>query len=167
MIHLPNLLELRSICEKWQIQYLHSSQQRITSKKTAPYELLIKGNIDYRPCLQTLQKWLKLKAKLHLGQWIQALSDDTNLHFTNITIRGQKSRWGSCSKQKNINLNYKLLFLPAKLVEHVLLHELCHTKQLNHSQQFWKLFANFDVQYKENRKLLRKADQYIPGWFRN
>lgn len=58
-----------------------------------------------------------------------------------ITIKNQKTRWGSCSKKRNLNFNYKILFLPAKMRDYIMIHELCHLKEFNHTNKFWKLVA--------------------------
>jgi predicted metal-dependent hydrolase len=155
-------LELRAIHETWQIVHEKSSQTRTTIKKIAPYQLLIKGPSTNRS--RAIENWLKKKANRHIGQWLQAISEDINIPFAKLCIRGQKARWGSCSENKDINLNYKLLFLPAYLVEHVLIHELCHTKELNHSKKFWQLMSNHNKNYRKYRKLLHQANQYLPQW---
>lgn len=155
-------IELRAIHETWEIIYEKSNQHRISIKKIAPYQLLIKAPTKKKRA--AIENWLKKKAKRHLGSWLQAISEDLNIGYKNLSIRGQRTRWGSCSEYGEINLNYKLLFLPANLVEHVLTHELCHTKELNHSKQFWQLVANYDKNYRTHRKLLHNANQYLPGW---
>lgn len=153
-------VELRAICETWEIAY-EKSDQRTSIKKVAPYKLLIKSRAKKRA---TLENWLKKKARRHLSKWLQAISEDLNITYKNLSIRGQRTRWGSCSEDKEINLNYKLLFLPHNLVEHVLTHELCHIKELNHSKKFWQLVGSIDKNYKTHRKSLHLANQYLPKW---
>jgi predicted metal-dependent hydrolase len=154
-------VELRAICETWEIVH-EKSDQRTSVKKIAPYKLLIKSPRAKKRT--SLENWLKKKARRHLSKWLQAIGEDLNITYKNLSIRGQKRRWGSCSENKEINLNYKLLFLPHNLVEHILTHELCHTKELNHSKQFWQLVASHDANYRVHRKLLHQANQYLPKW---
>lgn len=63
------------------------------------------------------------------------------LKFNKITIKSQKTRWGSCSKRGNLNFNYKILFLTPKMKDYIMVHELCHLKEFNHSSRFWRLVA--------------------------
>lgn len=75
--------------------------------------------------------------------------------YNKIFIRNQKTRWGSCSSRKNLNFNYKLLFLPARLRDYVIVHEICHLKELNHSHKFWYLVERAFPDYKDIKKELR------------
>jgi len=77
------------------------------------------------------------------------------LKWNRISIRDQKSRWGSCSRKGNLNFNYKLLFLPAKLQDYVVAHELCHLQEMNHSQKFWDLVAKTLPDFKNLRRELK------------
>lgn len=84
-----------------------------------------------------------------------------NLPVGRITIRNQKSRWGSCSKKGNLNFNYKLAFLPAELRDYIIVHEICHVKEFNHGRGFWELVGQTVPEYKALRKRLRKGLQFI------
>lgn len=74
-----------------------------------------------------------------------------------VTIRNTVSRWGSASRAGNLNFNYRVLFLPPHLAEYVLVHELCHLRELNHSPRFWALVAETIPDWKERRRALRRV----------
>jgi hypothetical protein len=76
-------------------------------------------------------------------------------YYKKIFIRSQKSRWGSCSKLGNLNFNYKIYFLPKELQDYIIVHELCHIKEFNHSANFWNLVAQAIPDYKILRAKLR------------
>lgn len=76
--------------------------------------------------------------------------------FKNISVRDQKSRWGSCSSRGNLNFNYRLSLLPPELADYIIVHELCHLKEMNHSRNFWQLVAKAVPNYKQLKKELKK-----------
>lgn len=78
-----------------------------------------------------------------------------NFKYNKVTIRNQSTRWGSCSRRGNINFNYKLALLPESLTDYVVVHELCHIGEFNHSKDFWDLVARTVPDYKERRQELR------------
>jgi predicted metal-dependent hydrolase len=78
------------------------------------------------------------------------------LPYNRISIRNQMSLWGSCTRNGNIQFNYKLLYLPQRSRDYVIVHELCHLQEHNHSQRFWKLVAKMIPDYKAIRKSLHK-----------
>lgn len=76
--------------------------------------------------------------------------------FKNITVRNQKSRWGSCSTKGNINFNYGLIYLPEHLRDYIVVHELCHLQEMNHGKRFWALVEKTIPDHKARRLELRK-----------
>lgn len=119
------------------------------------------GRADY---LALLRRWVKEEAAARFGPRIRGLSLTHNLPFAGLSFRFQKSRWGSCSARGNISLNASLLFLPDGLSEYILLHELCHTRHLNHSESYWKLVFSFDPEALEKDARIRRAWRFVPGW---
>ena len=78
-----------------------------------------------------------------------------NFKVNRISIRNQKTRWGSCSQKGNLNFNYRIMNLPNHLADYIIIHELCHLKELNHSPRFWNLVAQTIPNYLIIRKELR------------
>lgn len=69
--------------------------------------------------------------------------------FNAVSVKNHKTRWGSCTKKRNLNFNFKILFLPPKMRDYIIIHELCHLKEFNHSSRFWKLVAKAMPDHKE------------------
>lgn len=79
-----------------------------------------------------------------------------NFTFNKVRIKSQRTCWGSCSAKGNLNFNYKLAFLPEKISDYVVVHELCHLEELNHSRKFWDLVEKTIPDYSDIRKELRR-----------
>ena len=77
--------------------------------------------------------------------------------YNKISIKNQKTRWGSCSKKGNMNFNYKIALLPSRISDYIIVHELCHLKELNHSKRFWSLVERTMPNYQKVRNELKKA----------
>lgn len=76
--------------------------------------------------------------------------------YGKISIRDQKTRWGSCSSEGNLSFNRRLILAPPDVLDYVVIHELCHRKEMNHSKEFWALVESLMPEYKERRKWLRE-----------
>lgn len=81
-----------------------------------------------------------------------------NFKYRKISVKNQKTRWGSCSRKGNLNFNFKLLFLPGHIADYVIVHELCHLQEFNHSSRFWKQVARTVPDYLAIRRELRKGN---------
>jgi predicted metal-dependent hydrolase len=81
--------------------------------------------------------FLRKEAKRLLPSRTKQLADKYGFTFADVKIQSSKTRWGSCSRAKSINLSLYLMLLPAHLIDYVILHELCHTKEMNHGDRFW------------------------------
>lgn len=100
---------------------------------------------------------LKKRATDYLPSLLTALSERYELPFKKVKITGSRGRWGSCSAAKSINLSYYLMLLPPHLMDYVLLHELTHTREMNHGPQFWELLNSMTEGHAHNlRTELRK-----------
>lgn len=164
---LPNTITLLALQQHFSVHYqAQPSQQKLTLECTPEtQQLRLQGPIEQHTlCYQALRQWLQAYAKVHLGQWLRQTAQETGLSFSHYRVKGQKSRWGSCSSRGNINLNYKLLFLPAEWVHYTLVHELCHTLEMNHSERFWAQVEQFAPDYRRINQAMRHAASYIPAW---
>ncbi len=115
-------------------------------------------NKALRPKKHTRAEYLlyKERARKHISEKIAYFNKHSHFSFKSISVRNQKTRWGSCSSKGNLNFNYRILFLPDKLVDYLIVHELCHLKEMNHSKRFWTLVASILPDYKERQKGLKK-----------
>lgn len=105
----------------------------------------------------TRKDYLKHKedARKLVYQKIDKFNSFYNFKFNRVSIKDTKSRWGSCSVHKNLNFNYKIAFLSEPMAEYIVVHELCHLKEFNHSQRFWDLVGETIPEYKEIRAELK------------
>lgn len=160
---LPSVIDLTAISERWTVKYI-SVNARLRLFVRPDFEVVVLGKLDPLKVKKILIIWLKKVAKVRLQAMFNLVSQQTALFYHRLIIRDQQSRWGSCSSEKHISLNYKLLFLPLHLTRHVMIHELCHTVFLNHSDKFWQLVAKFDHNWQAHRQQLRQGEEFIPLW---
>ena len=161
---LPAWVRLRAVGKEYEIIYV---KRAVNAVRVRPFveRVLVDGNIE-NEALTThrLRRWLHREAKRHLPPWLREVSREVGLSYKHCVIKGQKTRWGSCSSRGIINLNYKLLLLPSELVRYLMVHELCHTRHMNHSQRFWALVAKFEPNCKKLDRELSNAWRWIPMW---
>jgi len=113
------------------------------------------------PAKKELEKYFREKAQDYFGRRVPEIAQEMGVKFGNITVRGQQSRWGSCSRQNNLNFNWRLIFTEAKVADYVIYHELAHTVHHNHSQRFYAFLERYCPDYKVLRKQLRGGDSAL------
>jgi predicted metal-dependent hydrolase len=118
----------------------------------------------YQQSVKLLRKWLRQQAWKLLPPMLENVSQQTGLDYKKVSIRSQKTRWGSRSSRGTISLNDQLLFVPRKSVEYLMIHELCHTRHMNHSARFWQLVAHHCADFRDHEAALNRAKATIPGW---
>ena len=123
------------------------------SKYSGDCTFLKGGSVHYKKHKKLALELVENKIGAYVGSY--------NVQIGRICIRNQKTRWGSCSSKGNLNFNYKLLFIPEHLVDYIIVHELCHLLEMNHSPRFWTLVGRAIPDYKDCRKELRSKYKIV------
>lgn len=140
-------------------QYTHSGREYILF---FPKEREYTNSIVQQTIRNIIKKFMQHRAKEILLPRLASLSQAHSLPYNNASIRDSHTRWGSCNNRKEINLSIYLLLLPDELIDYVILHELCHTVEMNHSPRFWALADKVcGCNSKELRKKLKKYNTDI------
>jgi predicted metal-dependent hydrolase len=162
---LPEQISLLALGQTWTVLRSRDETKPVLVREMPDTTLLVQGSIgDAAAWPNALKKWLTRRARETLIPWLKRVSDETELPYSSVSIRQQQTRWGSCSSRGSISLNARLLFLPPELVTYVLVHELCHTRHLNHSARFWRLVESYLPDYRQSDRQLRDVGRRMPGW---
>ncbi len=162
----PTDISFAAFQQTWSVHYFqHDKRPRV--KPFAANGIILSGDIEeLSVCLDKLSAWVRQQAKILLTTYFRELALQMNMPYLDVTVRSQSTLWGSCSQDKSIRLNYKLVFLPEPLMRHIMIHELCHTRHMNHSEKFWQLVARYDENWMQHRKAMKRADDMIPAWIK-
>jgi predicted metal-dependent hydrolase len=164
-VALPEALDLPALGELWRIEYRPTNTRLIGVITDQPGWITVYGAVqDHDACLEVLKQWLRRRAREELVPWLERLARQGGFTYNEVLIRGQKTRWASCSSRGTISLSFKLLFLDRDWVRSVLLHELCHTIFMNHSRRFWALLCGFEPEHNAIHKQMRDVWKRIPAW---
>ncbi|MBI4266978.1 MAG: M48 family metallopeptidase [Chloroflexi bacterium] len=102
-----------------------------------------------------LEQWYRTRAAELITAKVAGWSQRLKVRCNRISIREQRTRWGSCSAKGNLSFNWKLLMAPEAVIDYVVIHELCHLKELNHSGKFWQFVASYCPGWRERKQWLR------------
>lgn len=162
---LPDKIVLNALDETFIVLYSEQPGQPIRLRSKANFRLEVSGDLNNKKIIFTrLEAFFKLYAYRYLESWLDEISSRYSLPYNRLTVRSQKTRWGSCSAKKNINLNYRLLFLDKNLVEYILLHELIHTLHMNHSSAFWSAIELLMPDARIRDKEINQIGKHLPCW---
>ena len=163
--NLPLEIRLPAIDQTWRVRYRRTNDRSVRLCELPGAQLELSGAVhDEDACRARLRQWLSETARTHLGPWLERISERTGLWYNSMQIRGQRTRWGSCSTQRTISLNYCLLFLARPLVRYLLIHELSHTRHMNHGSRFWALVESLEPQASTLDAELGDAWREVPAW---
>jgi predicted metal-dependent hydrolase len=165
VVALPETLELPALDESWCIEYRPTNTRIVGVLIDQPGRITVYGAVhDHDACREVLKRWLHLRTREELVPWLARLAGQSGFKFNEALIRGQKTRWASCSSKGTISLSFKLLFLERDFVRCVLLHELCHTVCMNHSPRFWALLGGLEPECRAIHKRMRDGWKRVPAW---
>ena len=140
--------ELKAFVENhrsWILEKTAVMAEREENRKSTPAPL---------PELLSKTDWMKIQLKI--GKRVRHYCETMGVTVGYVTVKNQKTRWGSCSAKGNVNFNYQLAFLPDKLLDYVVIHELAHRRHMDHSEAFWAEVEKYCPDYLERRKQLKE-----------
>ena len=142
---LPRIKRFVNQKQEWVLGCLERTKEYREQKPLSADLSESKRNVYIRKAKETITKRVSYFARL------------MGVSYRNITIREQKTRWGSCSSEKNLNFNWKLILLAPELLDYVVVHELAHRREMNHSKNFWKIVEAELPDYRERRRRLKEC----------
>lgn len=162
----PRRIALLAVGEVWRVSYGRKRGAEGVRLSEGPAgELRLTGRTGDRDAVgAALRGWARRRARHHLGPWTARVARELDAPYARLSVRAQRTRWGSYSSRGTLSLNYRLVFLPPALVRYVLVHELCHARAMDHSRAFWALVEGAEPGYRERRAALCTAWQYVPVW---
>lgn len=161
----PQAFDLPALAESLRVEYKPTRSRTVGARIDQPGRIVVAGAVDdVEACHAALRRWLARHAASVLSPWLAKLAEQADLRFADVLIKNQRTRWGSCSTTGRISLNCKLLFLPRDLVRYVMLHELCHLLEPNHSERFWMHLRHYEPAADSLHGRMRDAWKHVPAW---
>lgn len=161
----PVSIKLPAIGRHYAVEYEYASGSTARVRVIGENVIVVSGPVhDDRAVTVALRGWLGEQAQAQIGTELAKVAAEGGFRYARAQIRRQRTRWGSCSASGTISLNVCLLFLRPQVVRYLLIHELCHTRHMNHSARFWALVASFEPDYQELDRELLRGWQSVPGW---
>lgn len=160
----PRKIGLPASGDSWKVVY-QSSDSREASVRECDGSLFVRRpDGDPLKTRAAMHRWLARKARSHLQDVLDQLAAAHGFDYRRLAIRGQKTRWGSCSTTGTISLNYLLMFLAPAAANSVVLHELCHTRYMSHGPRFYALLERLEPAYRQLDEQVRDGWRSVPAW---
>jgi len=159
-------VDLLAVGMAFAVRYRNARQAgSVRARQCGPASLEVSGDVQCRDLVDmALRAWLKGQARQFLPPLLESSARRFDLEYSSVTVRLQRTRWGSCSAKGGISLSAKLLFLPPDLTLYVLAHELAHTKHHNHSAAYWRFLESLVPDTRALDRALREARLFVPAW---
>ena len=120
------------------------------------------GDGEHGELRALIERWYRHEAATYLAGRVEHYSPWLGVRPSKVTIRGQRSRWGSCSGKGTVSLNWRLMMVPGALADYVVVHELCHLRHMNHSPRFWAMVSGIIPDYRHCRRSLDALQGRLP-----
>lgn len=117
--------------------------------------ITVQGQLTLPAVLSGLERWYRHEARRELTARVEMLAPQLGVRYSRLTIRDQSTRWASCSSTGTLSFSWRLLLAPAATVDYIVMHELAHLQEHNHSSRFWALVAEHCPNYQQHRQWLR------------
>lgn len=156
------LAEGMRVGKSYRLHFIRDDSAKNVRSRLVANQIIIKGPVDpSHPATQKVaaaacERALKKDAEKLLPQRVEALARTGGFNYKSVRVKRLRSRWGSCSNQKDITLNYYLIQLPWSLIDYVILHELTHTKHLHHGSAFWEHLQALSPEVKRHRQDIKR-----------
>jgi predicted metal-dependent hydrolase len=161
---LPETVVLSAVDRRFALEYTGGTGTPRVQQLSESRLLITEADAPRHTVVVALRRWLCELAAFELGSRLSELAQQSALSYRRLQIRRQRTRWGSCSMSGTISLNVCLLFLEPDVVRYLMVHELCHTRHMNHSARFWDLVAAHEPNYRELDRALLRGWQRVPWW---
>ena len=159
----PQRIDLAACAEQWQV-HLAGGSGRLRIDAGGGL-IRISGDSGSSQALRPVLRGLLLqRARGALEPALAACAQEFGFQYSRMVIRRQRTRWGSCSVSGTISLNACLLFVPPAVVRYLLIHELAHTRHMNHSRRFWQCVASCCPEYRRLDQALSEGWRSVPAW---
>jgi predicted metal-dependent hydrolase len=164
----PHAISFRASHERWRMHVAggHGATRIIEFGLPGEEHRVLRavGSLDRGDLAAALRAWLLKAARVRLEPRLAALAEATGLQYQQLSVRRQRSRWGSCSVRGTISLNACLLFQRPEVVDYLIVHELTHTRHMNHSARFWAAVEQHCPDWQRLDRELLDGWRHVPGW---
>ena len=160
----PPQIALPALYETWRV-HLAGGTGRLRIREATDELLVIAGDTaEAQQVKDGLRRWLMGRAQRVLAEHLADCAREFGFSYRRLSIRRQRTRWGSCSVQGTISLNCCILFQPPEVLRYLLIHELSHTRHMNHSRAFWQCVARCCPDYRKLDRQLLDGWRRVPSW---
>jgi predicted metal-dependent hydrolase len=158
----PSQVDLPLLGQRWNVEYSRAGRISI-AERDGVLHVRTPDDHDHRVS-QALLRWLAVLAGRELRPRLDDVASECGIDYARLHLRRQRTRWGSCSSAGTISLNVCLMFQRPPVVRYLMVHELCHRRQMNHSPRFWGLVESIEPHWRALDAELLKGWRNVPAW---